>query len=338
MEQTVSAEKLESMLRKVQALLATADHPNTPPHEADTARNMAEALMLRYRIDEATMGPADPSGLNPVWKNIVICDASSEYALSYASIMRYVVHHCGCRMKLARADVDGQRCYVAEVVGYPSDLSMTNMLWTSMMLGFQVKVEPKYDRSLPERVNAYNMRKAGMEGRRIALAIYGRDDKALRPKVRKMFKDESLARGEDPAMLLGKGNSMESYRASFAKGFTDETRYRLSSMRASRGESGIGLVLASRGENVNEAFYVKYPDTRPSQSSSAGYIDPRANCPRCKAAKSGYCREHSWMKPRMVRTSARNEQGYQQGATAARTVDVGRGGTSKLGNEPKGEI
>lgn len=336
--QEVSEEKLESMLRKVQGLLATADHPNTPPHEADTARNMAEALMFKYRIDEATMAKADPAGLMPVWKTIVICDLNSEYARSYANIMNYVVRHCGCRMQLAQMQVDGQWVYAAEVVGYHSDLGMMNMLWTSMMLGFQVKVEPKYDRALPDSVNAYNMRKAGMEGRRIALAIYGKDDKGLRPKVRKMFKDESLARGEDPAMLLGKGNSMENYRASFAKGFTDETYYRLSRMRASRGESNVGLVLASRGENVDEAFYTKYPNQRPTQSSTAGYVDPRTNCPRCKAAKSDYCKEHAWMKPRMVRTSVRNEQGYQQGATAARMVDIGKGGTSKLSNEPKGEI
>lgn len=333
----VSEEKLEAMLRKIQGLLATADHPNTPPHEADTARNMAEAIMFKYRIDEATAAKADDAGIHPIWKTIVICDKDSEYARSYAGILGYVVAHCGCRMRINVAQVDGRMAYTAEVVGYRSDLGMANMLWTSMMLGFQIRVEPKYDRSLPERVNAYNMRKAGMEGRRIALAIYGKDDKALRPKVRKMFKDESLARGEDPNLLLGKGNSMESYRASFAKGFTDEIRYRLASMRASRGESSTGMVLASRKENVDESFFSRYPSARPP-ATSAAYVDPRQNCSRCRAAKSGYCREHSWMKPRYVRGSARNEDGYRQGATAARMVDIGRGGTSKLSNELKGEI
>src|SRR4051812_5148564 len=47
--------KLEAMLRKVRGLLAQADHENTSPAEAQVFRNKAEALMMRYRIDEAML-------------------------------------------------------------------------------------------------------------------------------------------------------------------------------------------------------------------------------------------------------------------------------------------
>jgi hypothetical protein len=51
----VDEAKREKMIRQVKALWATADHPNTPPHEADTARNMAADLMAKYQIDEIVL-------------------------------------------------------------------------------------------------------------------------------------------------------------------------------------------------------------------------------------------------------------------------------------------
>lgn len=41
---------------KITALLNTANHPNTPPHEAATAAALAEKLMLKYAIDASMVG------------------------------------------------------------------------------------------------------------------------------------------------------------------------------------------------------------------------------------------------------------------------------------------
>lgn len=43
---------------KIQNLLNTANHPNTPPHEADTAMAMATKLMAKYAIDAKMLRPS----------------------------------------------------------------------------------------------------------------------------------------------------------------------------------------------------------------------------------------------------------------------------------------
>ena len=43
----------KKLMETVRLLLARAEHPNTPPEEADTALRRANALMARHAIDEA---------------------------------------------------------------------------------------------------------------------------------------------------------------------------------------------------------------------------------------------------------------------------------------------
>ena len=331
--ETVSQAKLDDMLRKVQGLLAKADHPNTPVPEAESARAMAEALMNKYRIDETSAANrGELPGFKPEWRTFVVCNIGSEFVTIYRSMASSIVHHVGA--KAVTKYVDGN--VVCEVVGYASDLRMAEVLYTSAMLAFQTKLEPKYDSALSEQVNAYNMRSAGMEGWRIAEAIYGRTDKALRPKVRAMFKAEALARGEDPSVLLGKGNSVKLFRESYAKGFEMEIWQRLNRMRSIRGEAETGLVLASREEDVKEAFYERYPQYRPVPVSGAiegvGGND-HSNCAKCAAAKSGYCRDHAWLRPRKYEAPKVNAEAYYRGRDAAAAADLGPSGarTDRVG-------
>ena len=322
--ETVSQEKLDSMLRKVQGLLAKADHPNTPVPEAESARNMAEALMMKYRIDETSAANrGELPGFKPEWRTFVVCNHGSEFVNIYRSMASSIVAHVGARA--VTRYIDGN--VVCEAVGYASDLRMAEVLYTSAQLAFQTKLEPKYDPSLSEQENAYHMRSAGMEGWRIAEAIYGRTDKALRPKVRAMFKAEAIKRGEDPSILLGKGNSVKLFRESYAKGFEQEIWSRLNRMRSARGAEATGLVLASRDEDVAEAFYEKYPQYRPVKTAGAiGWTDPSKECPKCKAAKSGYCREHSYLKPRAYEAPRVNGAAYRRGVDAAAAADLGPSG------------
>lgn len=341
--QEVSEQKLGDMLRKVQALLARADHPNTPVPEAESARAMAEKLMFNYRIDEAMLSLTGKQGteLIPGWKQFDLCDNGSEYATYYRLMFQDIYRHVGVKavvksgVRREHHNPDGTfshsvYVYEADVCGYASDLQIVELLFTAASVAFQSRLEPKYDLTLSEQVNAYLMRSAGMEGWRIAEAIYGKTDKSLRPKVRAMFKKEAEARGEDPTPLLGKGNMMKDYRLSYANGFVDTFNQRLSRMRAARGDNERGMVLASRNERIAEEFYTKYPSQRPvnpDRFSNTAWEDPRKNCPKCQAAKSGYCRDHGYLKPRMARGGPKmNYAAMERGADAARKVDLGGGG------------
>lgn len=342
-------DNLEKMLRKVSALLAQADHPNTGPAEADTFRAKAEALMYRYRIDEAMLAQAPGVGTkaeHPVWHSFNICRFTSEFDNHYRLMAQSACHHVGVRYVQRTETVyddqtgNGETYYVAECVGYASDHRIVEVLFLSMSMAFQQRLEPKYDSSLSEATNAYIMRSAGMEGWRIAKAIYNDDAKSLRVKVRKLFKEEAIARGEDPTVLLGKGNSVKAFREDYAGGFVATMRSRLRNMRASRGENETGLVLAGRLETVNEAFYERYPQYRPAAPEAGPYRAPNFGCKKCAKAKSGYCREHGWLRPRYRKVGrSLNAAAYDRGSDAARTVDLGSGGGHRIDrNQAAGEL
>lgn len=346
---------LDAMLRKVQSMIARADHPNTPPAEADTARNMAEGLMLKYRIDSAMLeasGQGPKQTVVPVWRKFRVCDSQSEFSLFYRLMAQDCLRHVDCEFvtRIGSAwEVDESLngtmegnvgVYYVEAVGYEADLRIAEVLYLSAQVAFQKRLEPKYDPELSDQVNAYLMRSAGMEGWRIAEAIFGRTDKALRPKVRAMFKKEAEARGEDPNVLLGKGNSVKVFRDSFAEGFSSTIHSRLVQMRAAQADADKGaLVLADRAVNVREAYYLRFPDRRPVTGPKSYHQEPSAGCPKCAKSKSGHCRDHP--KPRAVRYSERsfNHSAYARGGNAAKEADLGgSSGGTRVTNPIKGEI
>lgn len=322
--------ELDDMLRKVQALLAKADDPATTVPEAEAFREGAERLMQRYRIDEAMLNEAKPLHLqiHPTWREWTVCSTASEYASEHRGICSSVLAHFDLRgvFKTGRSE-EGSWVWVVEAVGYDSDLRMAEVLHTSFAVAFGSRVEPKVDPKLPDSVNAYALRLAGMEGRRIADALYGPgsgDNKTLRSKVRRMFKDEAIRRGESPERLLG-ATSVKQFRRDFASSFETEVWSRLARMRRSLGEASQAMVLRDRVERVNEAFYERHPTLRPASGSNEPYRAPNHGCERCAKAKSGYCKEHAWLKPSRARakTTSTNWSAIDRGREAARSVDIG---------------
>lgn len=333
--------KVDNILRKVRALLAQADHPNTGKEESDTFRARAEALMWKYRIDEAAATTkADDPTLGCEWMDFQTCRVDNEFVNEYLQIVSACVDHLDMKAVYKWETIDGESWYVFHVCGFPSDLRFFDALATSALLAFGERLEPRYNAELSDQVNAYLMRSAGMEGRRIAMAIYGKDDKHLRPKVRKMFAAEAEARGEDPSALMGRGTNVKTYRKSYAHGFVNTLYSRLRTMRLGRGANETGLVLAGRTEAVKEAFYERYPQYRPKPlDRQLEWKDPTAECAKCQKAKSGYCREHSYLKPSSARQrgSRLDTTAYARGQDAARTVDLGASKQS-ISDGPRGEL
>lgn len=316
---------LDQILVKVQGLIAKADHPTTPPAEADTCRQMAERMMQKYRIEESALGDAGKlQGYVPIWRDVP-AGRLGEFSIYYRMMNSSIVQHLDLRGMHEHGEGGTWHLHV---VGFESDVRFCELLVTSCALAFGAKLEPKYDPALSDQVNAYLMRSAGMEGKRIAMAIYGRDNKHLRPKVRKMFVDESLLRGEDPAALTGQGTNVAVFRKSYAEGFVNTVHDRLYVMRNAR--TGLGIVPVSRKEAIDEAFYVRYPQYRPQPQNIKRLGNDYLTCPKCAKAKSGYCNDHSYMRPRKARDTPFSRAGYNRGSAAASTIDLG--GTREVKN------
>jgi Protein of unknown function (DUF2786) len=325
-------ERLKDIIRKVQALVRKADDPAATPQEAESFRMGAEALMLKYRIEESQLTAEEKvaAGIAVVWEMFPVCAVDSEFVSTYRGIANTIVSHFEIRGVHRLQNIDGVPMHVIEVVGYESDLQFFELLFTEAAMTFGKRLEPKYDSKLSDQVNAYLMRSAGMEGHRIAMAIYGKDDKHLRPKVRKMFETEALLRGEDPKPLLGRGMNVKQYRRSYAEGFDYEFYSRLSRAKFAAAQQETGLVLASRKDQINEAYYERFPMYRPQAAPSGslhsvGFVS-HENCPKCKAAKSGYCRDHGYLKPSTrLYTDRTNHTALRRGRAAAHEVNLGMG-------------
>lgn len=329
-------EKQEEMLGKVRKLLARADHPNTPEAEAESARTMAEGLMLKYRITEATAIASGSVTMTPIWRTVDLVFGNSEFATSYYQLAGTVMSHIGARGVTGwhYDEESGQHVTHLEWVGYSSDLSYGDMLLTAAMIEFGKRLEPKYDPLKTDEENAWILRSAGWERKRIARELFGdwtteNEMKAKNRKVTALIKKHGEKIGEDWQDLLGRGNNIKVYRQSYAEGFVNTLHTRLWRMRTAQGEESGALVLRSRKENVDEAFYSKFPQYRPKKDGGT-WKDPQADCEKCKKAKSGYCREHAYLRPstRYVKKST-HSAGYDRGRTAANMVDLGPGATGR---------
>jgi len=336
--------KHQRMMTRIQNLLALADDPGATPAEAQVARSQADALMFRYKIDTLTE-PEHASLVNPEWREFWICEARNSFSHFYTGIAREVLRHNGILVHTRyeqRIDAMGfsKSWIVLDGVGFGADLQYAEMLIVSAIMAFGKAIEPKYDPKETPGQNALRLRRGGMERHRIATAMFGKADtvnaqKALNRKVTGLIKAEAARLGEPrlaEEVLGRKGSSIATYRESYANGFYWTLNSRITTLAQERAQTGGGtMVLASWKERLEEALYVKYPHLRPRpqeaqlpSSTNGSQAKSQKDCEKCHKAKSGYCREHQWMKPRVSSsTRAWSSAGQRAGSHAARTVDLG---------------
>ncbi len=315
-EQPHSAEKLDAMMRKIKNLIARADHPNTPEAEADTAREMAEKLMIKYRIDESTLiesGALVGELFKPGLRVMDIGFSNSEYITTYRNIMAYIVDHVGARMVYGFEVRDGQRAMIAKVVGYEADLRFAEVLFMHAKVFFESRMEPKPDPTLSDQENVYRMRNAGMERIRIA-SIMGWTKGGA--KVTRLYKAACIEKGEDPDAMTGKGNNVKVFREMYAESFQTQLWSNLFRARNAADQAEGGLVLVGRKEKVDEAFYQEYPHLRPVPVERGIGEEPT------RRAAREYKQSKADADKQARRYTKAGQAGMRAGAKAADSVNV----------------
>lgn len=311
----------EGILLKVQGLIAKADDPACTPQEAALYRDKAEAMMIKYRIDAQEAANRGEVKMAPIWGRVYLGSqtAAGGWWHYNAGIARMAASHTGVRFVTDRGDLWDEM--YAVVVGFEHDVAFFEMLYTNMVQAFNARLAPKYSPDDSDAANALRLRQGGWERRRIAQALFPaaktvNEQKGQNRQVTKLIKEEAERLGTPQVALdvLGRGFNAKTYRESYAKGFYNELWSRLWTMRSANSDAG--LVLRSAKERVDEMFYERYPQQRPSTSSAAA----AAPCERCKAAKSGHCRQHPVYRYKEERV---NQKAYRQGQGAAREVELG---------------
>jgi hypothetical protein len=260
----VTPEKLEKIIRQVRALLARADHANTPPAEADACRAKAEEFMNQYRVEESHLSErGGVYAIVPVRRVMPICPMDSEFWPAYRTMAAYIMSHVGAKaVWRSQPDDDGVWTYTFDMIGYDSDLRYAESLYQSARLVFADRMEPRLDPNLSDDENVYRMRKAGMERIRIT-QIFGRKGTGW---VTPAYVRACNERGEEP-ILVGRGLDVKSYREAYAAGFLEEFWDRLYRAKDASDGGSVALVLHDRGEKVQEAYYTAFPHLRPDPTA-----------------------------------------------------------------------
>lgn len=323
---------------KIQALLARAEHANTPEAEAASARAMAETLMRKYRVDQEAALATDPGSAAPIFHTLRVTTydiaAPRDLERYYTQVFRSVVRHAECMLTL---DWDGG--YVATVCGYEGDVRYVEYLWTAALLMFSTRIDPRWDASLSENENIWRLRNAGLERRVIADQAWGRGagrEAKNRSKIQRIYVRECELRGE-PVRAAGLGYKTDAYREAYAESFADELAWRLQMARNAADREGGGLVLHGRKERVQEAFWGRFPNLRPQPPKAApeGAEVVYTPCPRCAVNPSGRCKEHPYKAVtvamerawRARENSSSAAAGRASGRDAASRVEIARGAT-----------
>jgi len=118
----------DRVLDRIRKLLARAEHPTTPPAEAEACSAKAAALMSRHVIDQALLDRDRPVVESPVTKVLL---AESPYAVAKAVLLNEVARSFRICVAIGGERPEGRQC---TLVGFPGDLAMAELLFTSLLL------------------------------------------------------------------------------------------------------------------------------------------------------------------------------------------------------------
>jgi hypothetical protein len=117
------------VLDRVRKLLAKAEHPGTPVAEAQAFSAKASALMAAYAIDQALLEAGQPSSSVPVVRQV---DVDPPYAMPRAVLLDRVARAHRVRVVIGPDAGSGRR--QCSMVGFPVDLEVVEVLFTSLLL------------------------------------------------------------------------------------------------------------------------------------------------------------------------------------------------------------
>lgn len=283
--------KLDSVLRKVRGLVAKAEHPDTPEHEAKTAREMADAMMLKYAIDQAQLRQSQPVAerATPGKIEVDICESGSDYEQMFITLVTVICEHTRTRplFRCVQMDASTLRAWrdaygklptaSAVIYGFESDLKYFEILYTTLLLHMSNGIDPGFDTSATDRINAYNLHNAGFNWGDIAkMALkfnhpQGWDglDCASRGIAypgkywKHQYSMEIRSRGEEAVRLPAKftEDARRIWRMNFAQSYAGTIARRLWMARENR-TAGSALVLQSSMEEIIKMMEDENPHTK----------------------------------------------------------------------------
>ena len=207
----------DNRLKTVRALIAKAESLENE-EEAILFMEKAQALMLKYAIDEATLNRAAPQRSKPIKREIEFNGTIHGWG-ARRELLLCIATYNRC-MALFMRDVDGTLC-ACELYGFESDVNYVELLYTSL----SVQMENAYLRS-------------------------DHSEKTVSGSTIKFGQAVEMSPGGrlNPA-------SLKNWRSEFFAGFVGRVSERLRPVSV-QGEPSVALVLKERTEEVKQ-FYTE---------------------------------------------------------------------------------
>jgi hypothetical protein len=324
----------DPILRKVQKLVDKA-WSSQFPHERDALLAKADALMLRYSIDQfMLLDPSRPQTAKPIagqspelremWyfgqgNDPYKAGLNDREVIGAIHQMFYkLARHFGCR-------VGHFGWSYSKVVGYPADLDFLEMMFLSLKLHLLSRVDPKVSHDLSWKVNLVALKQAGFKWEEIHRKLDGLPDYPFNGKpwvaggkgfsafpntYNKWLKDHP----DEPANL----GSPAQWRRSFVVAYEYEIGLRLAEMAAQSAKTidNLPALLESKGNLLDKFFDEMFPPPPEVEYK----------------ASTGKLRRYAAPK-----SPAMSHQAMAAGRAAARTADLSHRG-SRVGGADRKEI
>lgn len=197
-------EPTEGIMSKVMKLLERANHPDTPPHEAALAEQLAEKIMAKHMIDrfeaEQLAKKRGETVRRPVQEEWEFHKGAYskgnddyEFEAQIESLMQTVLAHCNIRInrrgeyrkKVVGEDFGDVRysvdysTRVFKIVGFPEDIAYAERIWFNVFRTFVSNVNPTWDNSKSIEYNAYNFASAGVSWKQQVLLAEAAGDSRI---------------------------------------------------------------------------------------------------------------------------------------------------------------
>jgi hypothetical protein len=177
----------DSMITRIQALLAQAENPGATDAEAEAFTEKATLLMARYSIDKAIVKAAERKAAPEDAESIQVDLSEVTYSHRKASLISAIASVYGC--KVVQYSMPGYRAKQLShvvIVGFRSDLTLTTTLYNSLVVQAE-QAQARQAKNAPPYENMRTWRTAWWHGftTRISRRLYATQEQAKKetPKV-----------------------------------------------------------------------------------------------------------------------------------------------------------
>lgn len=268
------SETQNPMLAKIQGLLDTYQSlTDTNPEGAQAYLDKAEQLMQKYAVDEAMLSAARQlaGGIveEPDQRIVTFMPANDKLGNQWYNLIIAVAKHYDC-------EFFGWTSGTGYLVGFPSNMDLVQMVYTSLRMQALSKLDPKPNKDLLFDENVFILHEAGIKWQRIGFLMNQAYHEATElgtvidrnwevvPWDEKKKDGGRLIRAckrwcketDQPYRAV---SSPVTFQRSYAQGFLNEVRDRFARLRKYREDqirstNGAELVLFDRNKLVQDAM------------------------------------------------------------------------------------